>query len=365
MPSTALVSPFVEFFTLKEAAALASRLDAAGRKLVVSRAELARQRAEAAESLWAAGHPAEALRLLRDAYEETREAAAAWLEASGFESAPDRPRSGPSTAQEGQASTSPQETRDHEPSTSPENALPDATPTSESVPVLVRFLKARGASAATLERLTALEKELSEVPLPLMDADVGARETELFDRLTELRSIVARALGDVTLAPRDVVLRRVARAGTVATALIVAIVGTYFALRVPEGIHARASAHYNEMPDFEPSRILDGNGDTSWLLPDRTTGWVEVTVNPPRTVSRVRLLNTHNTPYNDRATLQYRLRVFANGTETRAIDGSFEFSPAPSWVTHDIGNVEGVDRVRFEVRTWYQHGGGLAELALE
>jgi hypothetical protein len=82
-------------------------------------------------------------------------------------------------------------------------------------------------------------------------------------------------------------------------------------------------------------------------------------------VSRIRLLNTHNTPYNDRATLEYRLIVFAHGVEARSIDGAFEFSASPAWVTHDLGGIEGVDRVRFEVRTWHQHGGGLAEIQVE
>jgi hypothetical protein len=312
----------------------------------MERMSLAKQRGDASESLWAAGHPAEGLRLAIDAVDRTREAAARWLEATG---------AGPATT-----GTKPE--TDTGVATDTETATEPQAP---SDPTLARFLRARGASPGTVEAAIALEKELATTTLPVMDVDVGAAQSELFDRVTDVRASLARALGDVTLAPRELRLRRAGRIATVVVLCLVTVVGAYLALRVPEGVHARASAHFNDMPDFEPSRILDGNAETSWLLPDRSQGWVEVTLNPARTVTRVRLLNTYNAPYRDRATLAYQLQLFSGGREVQSVDGAFEFSASPAWVTHDFGSVAGVDRVRFTVRTWYQFGGGLAELAIE
>ncbi|MBN8612061.1 MAG: hypothetical protein J0L92_15815 [Deltaproteobacteria bacterium] len=421
MPNV-VVASLVEFFTLKEAARQAARLDDAGRKRVLERAGLAKQRADAAESLWAAGHPAEALRLLVDAFGTTREASEAWLDATG--TAPIEPTkaepaavSEPATASESasepatvsesatasapvsesatdsESATASESATDSESATASESAMdseaaaasePAAAPASE-VPFasepqpaastavvatvdgssLARFLAQRSASGASLERLASLEKDLAATTLPQLDADVQPTHGDLFDRLTDTRTQVARALADVTLLPRELTFRRAGRITTVVALSAIAIVGSYLATRTPEGVHARASAHFNELPDFEPGRVLDGNTETSWLLPDRTAGWVEVTINPSRTVSRIRVLNTHNVPYNDRASLQYRIQVFAHGSEARVIDGAFEFSASPAWVTHDLGSIEGVDRVRFEVRSWHQHGGGLAEIAIE
>lgn len=384
-----VVASIVEFFTLKEAAAQAARLDDAGRKRVTDLAGLAKQRADAAESLWAGGHPAEALRLLVDAFGETGAASAAWLEATGATRAtaatpapaveePAKVAEEPPSDAEEPAKASEEPANDSEEpakaSEEPAKASDEAQPSSAAVPSadaatnassLAAFLTVRGASTSARERLTVLEKDLSATPLPRLDTDVLPQHGDLFDRLTDVRALAARSLADVTLAPRDLTFRRVGRATTVTAFTVFALLGSFLALRTPEGVHARASAHFNEMPDFEPARVLDGNEATSWLLPDRTAGWVDVTINPARTVSRVRVLNTHNTPYNDRASLQYRITLYAGGNEVHAIDGEFEFSASPGWVTHDVGAIDGVDRVRFEVRSWHQHGGGLAEIAIE
>ncbi len=414
--SNVVVASLVEFFTLKEAAKQAARLDEPGRKRVLERAGLAKQRADAAESLWAAGHPAEALRLLVDAFEKTREACDVWLDATGAAkptpppvlptptaasadakdaSADDKDASADekdasadekdasaddkdASADEKDASADEKDASADEKDASADekDAKIDAAPKIDAQPaaatvsmagasVIARFLRGGAAADSVVRRLEDLEKELAATTLPALDAEVLPAHGDLFDRLTDTRTAVARALADVTLVPRELTFRRIGRATTVVVLSLVAIVGSYLALRTPEGIHARASAHFNEMPDFEPSRVLDGNTETSWLLPDRTAGWVEVTINPARPVSRIRVLNTHNAPYNDRGTLQYRITVFAHGSEAQTLDGTFEFSAAPAWVTHDLGSVEGVDRVRFEVRTWHQHGGGLAEIAIE
>jgi hypothetical protein len=386
--SNVVVASLVEFFTLKEAAKQAARLDEPGRKRVLERAGLAKQRADAAESLWAAGHPAEALRLLVDAFEKTREACDVWLDATGAAKPTPPPVLPTPTAASADAKDASADDKDasadekdasadeKDASADEKDAKIDAAPKIDAQPaaatvsmagasVIARFLRGGAAADSVVRRLEDLEKELAATTLPALDAEVLPAHGDLFDRLTDTRTAVARALADVTLVPRELTFRRIGRATTVVVLSLVAIVGSYLALRTPEGIHARASAHFNEMPDFEPSRVLDGNTETSWLLPDRTAGWVEVTINPARPVSRIRVLNTHNAPYNDRGTLQYRITVFAHGSEAQTLDGTFEFSAAPAWVTHDLGSVEGVDRVRFEVRTWHQHGGGLAEIAIE
>ena len=100
--SNVVVASLVGFFTLKAAATQAARLDEPGRKRVIARATLAKQRADAAEALWAGGHPAEALRLLVDAFGKTQQACEAWLEATSgaapnVAARPPAPHSSPAT----------------------------------------------------------------------------------------------------------------------------------------------------------------------------------------------------------------------------------------------------------------------------
>lgn len=375
MSKSALVSSLVEFFTLREAATAASKLDAARRASVVDALAMAKQRGDAAESLWASGHPAEAIRLAVDAHASVARAGSVWLGADSAASG------GPVEPASPEAAASPEEPAkpDSEP---PPEATSDAAGTNVAIETarpaeaksaseantespIVGALRSRGSSPAALDRAAAVERDLSAARLPLRDADVDASHGDLFDRLTETRATVARLLGEATLPARDLAVRKWTRIITATVLSTATVVGVYVGTRTPEGVHARASATFNDMPDFEPSHVLDGNPDSSWLLPDRTAGWVEVTIQPSRTVHRVRVLNTYNPPYRDRATHEYQIELFANGQAVQTLEGAFDATPNPAWVTHDVGTIEGVDRVRFHVRSWQQYGGGLSELAVE
>jgi hypothetical protein len=355
--SIPIVSSFVEFFTLKEARTASGRASADAREATGEALVLVKQRGEAAEALWSAGHSAEALRLAVDAHHCAEEAAKAWL----VEQAPAAPLPVAEPAAEAEGSET------AEPAEAAETA--EAATTAEAPKVqapesaVARVFRAQG-SVGAAERVEKLATALTKT-MPRVDAQVGRAETELFDELADVRASLERGLGEVLLTPRDLKLRSAARIMTVSTLILGGAVGTYFVTRTPMGQHARASGTYNDAPDFEPSRALDGNVDTSWLLPDRTNGWIEVTINPPRAVQRLRIMNTTNVPYHDRATGEYQVQVFSGSTVLQSADGVFPETSAPQWVTHDVGRLEAVDRVRITVNSWQQYGGGIAEIAIE
>jgi len=355
--SIPIVSSFVEFFTLKEARAVSGRASEEARKSASEALMLVKQRGEAAEALWSAGHSAEALRLAVDTYGCAEDAARAWLvdEASAKPAVVEAPAETPDV-----------ETPDVETPEVEDAQDPSAVETkSTALPCAVaRVLEAQGSKSAA-ERAERLSKTLAEHKAPRLDAQVGRSETELFDEIADVRASLERGLGQVLLTPRDLKFRSAARVLTVATLVVGGAVGTFIATRTPVGENARASASFNDAPDFEPSRAIDGNVDTSWLLPDRTNGWIEVTINPPRSVNRVRIMNTTNVPYHDRATGQYQVQLFSGSNVLQAAEGTFPETSTPSWVTHDVGNTEAVDRVRVTVNSWMQHGGGIAEIAIE
>lgn len=361
MASIPIVSSFVEFFTLKEARAASGRASQEARKSASEALVLVKQRGEAAEALWSAGHSAEALRLAVDTYGCAEDAARAWL----VDEAPAAPAPvvvepvASDAETEGEPAEKPSETAS-EAEPAPAVELPKAVAAS----AVARVLQAQGSKSAA-ERAEKLSKSLAVHKAPRLDAQVGRAETELFDEIADVRASLERSLGEVLLTPRDLKFRSAARVLTVTTLVLAGAGGTYVATRTPVGEHARASASFNDAPDFEPSRAIDGNVDTSWLLPDRTNGWIEVTINPPRAVQRVRIMNTTNVPYHDRATGQYQVQLFSGSNVLQAADGTFPETSTPSWVTHDLGNTESVDRVRVTVNSWLQHGGGIAEIAIE
>ncbi|MCX7809240.1 MAG: discoidin domain-containing protein, partial [Deltaproteobacteria bacterium] len=270
------------------------------------RGDLARQRAEAAESLWAAGHPAEALRLMLDGLERMGEAVRAWFEGTGEQlDGADRKGQEQSEGQGGENSAEAME-----------------VPSAHKVPFAVfeRFIQVRNKGEGALRRIQEAKSKIEAMKLPLLDSEVSPAHGELFEALVDVRLIVARSLGEVSILPREIFVKRIVRSGIAGFAFFAGVVGLYLAFHVPEGIHARASSYFNNHPDYEPSKALDGNPDTSWLLPDHTRGWFEITINPPRTISKVKILNTHNPPYNDRATIDYTLKVFAKGKEVKSFN---------------------------------------------
>lgn len=329
-PSTPWTARLLEPITLTHAERAAAQTPDAARASVKAHLALARQKADASETLLEAGHLAEAIQLGRQAYLEVIAAA------------------------EDLAT-------DDEPEAEP-NA--DEVPAAD-VPPLARWrapLAARGVSASDLEAIGAVASVASGSAWPTFDGEVGSDDEARLRRLLSKRAEVDRALahaGDTPLEIRSLRLRRrvlLALGLSAVAAILVAV------LRPTPPRPVTASARFG--PEFGEELAIDGRPDTEWLLPDHQDGWIELSVDPPRRIERVAILNAHNPPHNDRATTTYAIEVYAGSTLARTIDGRFAFSASPQPVTTDIG-VEDVERIRVNVRSVHGLGGGLAEITLE
>lgn len=225
-----------------------------------------------------------------------------------------------------------------------------------------RALAARGVVAARVEKAKVAVAAARAATLPLLDAEVSPASAELYEQVLDARHTIDKAFALVALPPRDLGWTRFSRIGTTVLVLSIVVLGLVLTTRQPEGIFADASDSWNQSPTFAPELAIDGRDDTYWLLPDGATGWVEARISPPIHIEHVRLLNTHNPPHDDRATNEYTLEVYSGGEVAQRIEGSFEFSRNPAPVTHDV-SVDGVERIRFVVRSHHNVGAGLADLS--
>ena len=110
------------------------------------------------------------------------------------------------------------------------------------------------------------------------------------------------------------------------------------------------------------SNVIDGLEATEWLLPDATPGWVDVLFPSSRTVHSVRLLNAHNVFYADRGARAVRVTAFAAQDKVASVEGSFARLTEERSVLDLPLEARGVTRVRVEVLSYFQAGGGLAEV---
>lgn len=401
-------SPFdgvVEFFTLSRASAQLGRLGESGRKQVAATLALGRQRGEAAETLWSNGHTAEGLRLAFAALDATLDAASTFADALKLDqpaaapapkaAAAEPPKEEPkkeesaekpadATAAEGEtvseakAEAAEAEPAASEPTPEPKKDVAAATDAAsiaaalresiESLPPAPperwrAALASRGMRAAKIDQIGATLVAKRDAKLPDLDADVSPALADLFQRVMDARHAVDAAVGTGAWTSGDMRWARVRRWLGASVLLAGAIGGSYFALHEPEGVFASASDVWQQNASFSADMAIDGRNDTWWILPDRATGWVEERISPSRHVSQVVLLNSSNPPSHDRGTSDYRLEIYSGGTLARSIDGHFDWADSPQPVTHDI-DMDGVERVRFVVRSYHRTGGGLTEMTV-
>ncbi len=356
MTQLSFVERLAEPVTLANAQRTAESTPETARKQLAVDLSLGRQKADAAEALFDNGHPSEAIKLARESLEHTLRAVEALAPPTALV---------PESVAGSVPGTEP--APEPETATAAETASVAATASATeppSEPVWRRTLVARGLSATTLASVQVVVDAMRGSAAPRLDEDVKPEDATAFHRVLAARVAVDRAVHAAALTPAQVRAQRRNRVATLVLLAAALVVGAYFLLRTPSGTFASASEHFGDMEQYAPDHIIDGRPDTEWLLPDRANGWVEVQVGPPRRVTAVTLLNSHNPPHNDRATRDYTLEVWAHGELARTLDGTFPFSPSPEPVRLEVG-VDDVERVRLVVRSTHNLGGGLAELTLE
>jgi hypothetical protein len=198
----------------------------------------------------------------------------------------------------------------------------------------------------------AVEQSTSTALAPASSTDFDWIWAEV-ERLT--RFSARRAL-----TPRARKLRRWRRSSLSLALLVLLLLIGYRLWGRPR---AEASAIHSE--PHAAKNAIDGLEATEWLLPDGTSGWVDVLLPTTRTVHGVRLLNAHNVFYADRGARDVRVTAFTERGPAASVDGAFAaFSETRSALDLPL-EARDVTRIRVEVLSYFKSGGGLAEIEIK
>ncbi|MFN9812866.1 MAG: discoidin domain-containing protein [Deltaproteobacteria bacterium] len=345
MPHLSLIERVSESITLSRAHRTAEATPERVRIGLAEDLALSRQTADAAESLFDNGHPAEAIQLAREALERALDAVG-HLEPVA-----------PGTA--GETKTSEVEAKAIEVEAKAGDARVE-----QAVEAWQRILAGRGAAPDVLRAVAEVAAAARSGAVPRLDAQVTADHATGFHRVLAARVAIDREVHPAALTVAQVRAKRRNRIALALLTVAAAVAGAYFALRRPTGTFAEASAYFGNNAQFAPENAIDGDPATEWLLPDRTSGWLDVSIGPPRRIAALSIVNASNQPHEDRATREYTVEVWAHGELARSVQGTLPFSTARNAVRHEI-DVEDVERVRVVVRSWHQLGAGIAEVRFE
>jgi hypothetical protein len=205
----------------------------------------------------------------------------------------------------------------------------------------------------TLERLRRVAGSSAAMPADAPASSIGPEFELLAAEVERLYGFTRRRR-----APRLTERQRRVRLVAALVAVLVAALVLVWRLWLRPTV--TASAVYSW--DHPASLATDGIDATEWLLPDRTTGWVEIRFPWKRSIRHVRLLNAHNVYWMDRATERVRVTAYGPHSKLATVEGRFTQLSGKKNPLDLTLHAEGVTRLRVEVLSYFASGGGLAEV---
>jgi len=240
----------------------------------------------------------------------------------------------------------------------------------EAFPLAIAaFERARAATAEhpvnerLQRRLEDAARELDGVAVPEVERAFEPSHAHVLEQLLAVTRRVERDLRDATLDPSTARRRRIARALT--ALLVLALVGAAI-VDLVRGRRLRSGASAASEPGLSADNVVDDDLTTEWSLPAKIGGHVDVGWRSPRTLHRVRILNSKNLPSGEHGAREFRVEVFVDDKPVTAVEDRFEsFSRDPEWKTIEFGEIPRAQGVRIIIKSWFGDGGGLTEVVVE
>lgn len=199
-------------------------------------------------------------------------------------------------------------------------------------------------------------------PLPTLDEQFEEKDRALFERMVTAYRKLRRSLVPLTLDGIARKATRKRRTGVAACALVASLGLAVFLARRPT-VSVEASASYGGR--YLPDNATDGLDHTHWLLPDKTLGWIDFHLSPPRKVSVVSILNGYEP--SGYGLKDFRLEAWVDGKIVKTWDATFAgqaISPKPDVADVPFVVDQKVDTVRIVVKSYRDLGAGIAEVTI-
>ena len=197
---------------------------------------------------------------------------------------------------------------------------------------------------------------------PVFDAKFSGDDESAHRRL---RAAASQAIGPSAVrarSARDLRIVAITRSLSALALLLVSCVAAALLLVPRPRVLVTPSAIHG--PAYSAANATDGDPATEWLLPDNTAGFMELRLLPARAVSRVTVLNAHNSPFNDRGTKAWTIELWRGAEKVATRDGEWAFTPTPTPTVVPL-SAAGVDRIRFVLKSHHQFGAGIAEISFQ
>jgi hypothetical protein len=223
---------------------------------------------------------------------------------------------------------------------------------------VINSLRDHGEAREAADRAARALAGAEPFDVPELDADVTPEHVERLHATMSALDSADRALIPILRTKREVFGVKLSRAvGAVLTVVFVAICVWW-----TSGVHVRVSAAYSTMG--AGYHVYDGDPETEWWAPDHEAGWVDLTF-PRRKIYVIKLLNSHNRQFMDRATHEFEISMWRRGERVWVANGSFaHVGTEREWKTFDTFGVR-CDRIRIDIKSHHGNGAGLAEIELE
>ncbi len=243
--------------------------------------------------------------------------------------------------------------------------LAEASRLADESLALLRTLREQFASVAALVGPLPEEGRANDDLAATASAGQDAPVDEAIDEhaLREKISTVTALARSVDGLARGRVGRSSLRWQRIGTIVCIALVAAIFAVRQARTIKltARCSGSYDVAHGAQ--NAVDGYLASTWVLPDNTPGWLEVTFNR-RVVRLLEVVNAQG--LSNYGVRDATVELYQGARLLRSIEVSMAATigtPNPTKVPLLLA--QPIDRIRIQVKTWHGYGGGIAEVRVE
>jgi hypothetical protein len=213
---------------------------------------------------------------------------------------------------------------------------------------------ARGAADGAARELAKAEP----FRVPELDADVTAEDVEHLRATLSALDAADRALIPLLRTKREIASVKLSRGLGAVLAVALLTIWIWW----ERGVHVHVSGAYSSTG--AGYHIYDGDPETEWWSPDHESGWIDLTF-PTRKIYVIKLLNSHNRQFMDRATHEFEVSMWRRGERVWVADGAFAHATTEKeWKVFDTFGVK-CDRIRIDIKSHHGNGAGLAEIELE